>query len=54
MENKRIGCSVNNCIHNQIEDCKCKLNSITIFPCNCEGQTPEENTACAMYQDKKL
>lgn len=47
---QKIGCNVNECTHNCIEDATCKLDKIQVTPCGGKGsKTPEDETACGNY-----
>ena len=49
-DSQKIGCNVNECKHNNIDDASCTLNKIQVTPCGGKGtKTPEDETACGMY-----
>lgn len=48
---QKIKCTVEDCMHNNRQDCICKLNKISVSPCG-NAQTPDakESTACLSYE----
>lgn len=48
--NQKIKCTVKDCMHNNRQDCICKLKKISVSPCS-NNQTPDakESTACLSY-----
>lgn len=48
---QKIGCSVESCMYNAIEDNMCTLKSIKVCPCkNIKSGTPEDETCCGSYK----
>ena len=54
INNQKIKCTVEDCMHNNRQDCICKLEKISVSPCS-NKQTPDatESTACLSYEYAK-
>lgn len=50
-EGQKIGCTVSECMHNNINDCTCRLDAISVCPCSANiTKDPLKDTACGSYE----
>lgn len=49
--NQRIECNVASCMHNNVEHCRCLLDSIQVCPCklDVDDKSADAETACLSY-----
>ncbi len=49
MENKVINCNIGTCTHNDVQKCRCKLETINISPIGKVEVESKEQSMCESY-----
>lgn len=54
-DKQKINCNVESCKYNNIAHQECSLKQILVEPCpNCTTGTPEDESMCGSYENRKV